>query len=333
MISLFNRRYFADGPQKSEGADAQCAVLSLVLARMVEDLGKHVITGDVSEQVRREFEAGKEAFLHAETPEALIAAEEAIGLTLAQHRAESLRTTATQAVEVQHILATLNRALIAISEGRDRSVSRLTEIQGRLQRASMLRDIVALKTALTDTARFVERENSEVRQVVDGELARLQTDTGRARDAFGQPTRRVASRSDAMERLRTIIRAPERRAVYGVVIACSRLDAIMQRYGAHVGEELVRRVIEERLQPIAPGECPYRWSSSAFVLLFESPQTLAAVQASVTALSRGPVLHRAPVGNRVAVLTISPASLVLECKPGEAEGVIEQLDAFVGKHT
>jgi hypothetical protein len=332
MISIFNRLYFVEGKRGSDSAgpsEALCALLMGVL----DGIGRHVLAGDGSGPLRQQFDEVKDCILRAESPEQLSQAEAAICRILASHRAETVRLATAQALEVQNIFAMLNQALIAMAEGRDRSVSRLSEIQNTLQRANMMRDILALKAALADTVRFVERENEEAKKSVNDELARLEVEVGKARESLQSRTQ-IAGRPEGVARIEESLRLlTTGQALYAVAYVCPRLTGIAQRYGPQVTDELIFRVIRERLQPLAPAGSVYRWTPGGLVVVVERPRNLTAVQSSVSALNRGPVVHKAALGNRTAVLTISPSVVVLEGTTGPPAQIVDQLDRFIGTHS
>jgi hypothetical protein len=296
---------------------------------LLDGILRQVLSGEGFGTLRRELEETRESLLRAETAEQISRVEATVARILAQYRADTQQAAMAQAVEVQHIFAMLNHALIVMAEGRDRSVSRLSEIQDTLQRTSRIPDIVALKSALADTVKFVERESAEAKIAISAELARLESEVGEAREFLSGARGELAGHADGVARIKeaATILGPGQ-AVYALVYLCDRLTGITQRYGAAVTEEFIFRIIRERLQPIHPSAMVYRWTSSGLVAVFVQQRDLAALQDKLAPLNRTPIVHRAALGNRTAVLTLAPSHLLLESGPGGAAQMLEQVDRF-----
>ena len=331
MISIFNHLYRSDGTRRAEAEGGGPEALGRFTLGLLENISRYVLTGDGFEELRRQLDETREALIHAESRDAISGAESTVARILAEYRGDSQQAAMAQAVEIQHIFALLNHALIVMSDGRDRSVSRLSEIQNQLERTSKLRDIVAMKSALADTVKFVEREASEARKVVTEELARLETEVGAAREFVANTRSELAGRAEGIAKIREALQnVGPGQAVYVLAYQCSHLSAITQRYGAHVTEEMTFRVIRERLQPVAATAPVYRWTPSGLIGVFVRQRGLAALEAEVGELNRGPVVHRVARGNRTAVLTMAPSRLVLEGSAGAPAPIVEQLDKFLG---
>jgi hypothetical protein len=330
MISIFDRRYRSDKKTSAEANEDPSAMILHLSTGLLESINRNVLVGDGFAALRKQVDEVKDSLLQAESIEQITQAEPAISAVLAKYRADTQQAAVAQAIEVQHIFAMLNHALIVVSEGSDRSVTRLSEIQLSLQQTSKIRDIVALKTALADTVNFVEKEAAESRKVVTEELARLQIEVGKAREYIGSSRTKLAGRTEAVARIGEALPIlTEGHALYALAYVCGRLSGITQRYGAEVTEELVFRVIRERLEPVARAASLFRWTSSGLVAVFERQRDLTAVEMEVTALNRAPVVHRVALGNRTAVLTMSPSRLVLEGSPGSAAVLVDRLDKFI----
>jgi hypothetical protein len=129
------------------------------------------------------------------------------------------------------------------------------------------------------------------------------------------------------ESLKTL---PVGEGFYLVALMLDRMQAFIQRYGLPVAEELVFRVIKERLQPIVTGETTFRWTSSSLVAIFRGQMELGDLRAQVKEMNSLPLVHKIALGSRTAVLTIKPSHLVAEGLPGSADRLIELVDRFTG---
>jgi hypothetical protein len=256
---------------------------------------------------------------------------EALGRILAQQTEAGQQHAVGQAIEMQHIFAMLNQALIVLAEGKDRSVARLNRIQESLQQASMIDDMVALKFSLSDTVRFVKAEASQTQESSTQELARFEEEVVKTREFLGSTRMELAGRPEGVTRITESLQsvAPGE-GLYLVAFLLDRLQSFIQRYGPSVAEEVVFRLIKERLQPVALGNTTFRWTSSSLVAVFSRPRDLAALRSKVTSLNSSPLVHRIALGNRTAVLTIMPSHLVAEGVPGSPSLLVEQVDRFTG---
>jgi hypothetical protein len=331
MISIFDPRYWSDGKLRGGAKASPSEAIIGLVSGMLQSISRYVLTGDNRAPLREEIDRVTESLFHAESVDQILAAESAVSGVLARYRRDAQQAATAQTIEVQHIFAILNHALIVMAEGSDRSVSRLNQVQVALQHASGLRDIFAMKAALSETVQFVEKEASESRKLVTEELARLQTEVGKAREFIGNTGASLPGRAEGITTIaRNMQSVVEGQSLYALAYSCERLPAITQRYGAQVTEELIFRVIRERLQPIAGTGEVFRWTSPGLVAVFTRKRDLPAVTREVTALNCGPVEHRVSLGNRTAVLRMAPSCLVLEGAERTSEQLVEQLDHFMG---
>jgi hypothetical protein len=119
-------------------------------------------------------------------------------------------------------------------------------------------------------------------------------------------------------------------ALYVVAYLCDRLNAITQRYGPGVTDELISLLVEQRLKPVMPENAMYQWTSSSLVAVFTRPRDEDKLRKEVVNLNRTPLVHKLALGGRTAVLTLAPSHLVLEGISGSPSRLIEQVDKFTG---
>jgi hypothetical protein len=332
LISIFDQRYRSDGKPRAQSKADLTGAISRLWCGVVGSINRYVLTGDGNAPLRQSLDQVKDSLLQAGSAEEISKAEADVSGILAKYRGETQQAGMVQAIEVQHIFAMLNNALIVMAEGSERSVSRLSEIHNTLQRTANIRDMVAMKTALADAVKFVEKEAAESHKAVNEEMARLQTEVGKTREHIGKTQTDLAGRPEGVARISETLERlvpVDGQALYALACVCGRLSGIAQRYGAQVAEELVFHVIRERLEPVARAASLFRWTPSGLVAVFERRRDLKAVEREVAAVSRTPVVHRVALGSRVAVLTMSPSRLVLEGCPGSAAMLVDQLDQFI----
>jgi hypothetical protein len=331
MISIFNHIYdptpIATGGIETDlepgGAPCRFAV------QVLDCINSYVLAGEGGEPLRAELVRLQQSIRPEWSPAEAQAAHGIVARMLASHRESVQQAALAQAIEVQNIFAMLNHALIVLAEGRDLSVSRLNRIQDTLQRNLMLQDIVALKSAVTDTIRFVQQESVHARENAAEELNKIEEELGQARESLGNTRVLLAGRPEGVKRIAEWSSDPvPGQGLYAVAYLLDRMQTISQRYGSPVAEELVFRVIKERVQPLVPASATYRWTPTSLVAVFRRPGDVASLRSEVANLNRTPVVHRIALGNRTAVLTVSPSHLEAEGSQGSAADLIAQLDEF-----
>ena len=333
MISLFKGLYASQRAGSSdEAVSASAEALHQFCSSILDSTAQQVLAGKGFEPLRQRL-GEVQNILRAEDfqPDQLIQAAQTFSAVLSEYRLQSRQAAVAQAIEVQHIFAMLNQALIVLAEGRDKSVSRLSEIQGALQRTSLIEDIVALKSALTATVQFVREETAQARALGSEDISRLEREIDKAREFIGNAQIELAGRPEGLMKIAECANSVvPGQAVYAVSYLCDRLHAVKQRYGQAVADEMVFRLIKERLQPVAPVDAIYRWTSAGLVSVFLRRRGLPELQAEIANLNRSPLLHRIALGNRTAVLTMAPSHLVAESLPEASHTLVEQLDKFTG---
>jgi hypothetical protein len=125
---------------------------------------------------------------------------------------------------------------------------------------------------------------------------------------------------------------PPDQALYVVAFALENLNAIVHRYGPDAVEDVIFRLIRERIQPLAPANSAYRWTPQSLVGVFQRVRDLKRLRSESNVLNRSPLVHRIALGNRIAVLTLSPSHLIAEGQTGLPEALIEEVDRFTGGH-
>jgi hypothetical protein len=333
MISI--RKYMnGDSAKKDQPAvvdpESSEALYGLA-AGVLEGIVQHVLSDEQCAPLRSQLLEIRNTLRPDWTNEEVSQALTAVNRILAKQRAASQQHAVSQGIEMQHIFAMLNQALIVLAEGKDRSIARLNRIQESMQRACVIEDMVALKLSLFDTLRFIKAESAQTQEGAAQELTRLEEEVGKAREFIVSTRLELAGRPEGVARITEALKgvAPGE-GLFLVAFLLDRLQAIVQRYGPPVADEVVFRLIKERLQPIDIGNATFRWTSSSLVAVFNGSADLAALRTKVTSLNSAPLVHRIVIGNRTAVLTIKPSHLVAEGVPGSPHLLIKQVDLFTG---
>lgn len=329
MISI---RKYLNAEQKKPTGDAGPAVaedLCILSSAILDCINQFVLTGDANESPRSRLVQVKEALRPDLTPDEAARAAESVSSILAAHQAFTQRAAAEQLTEARHIFEMLNQALVVLGEGNERGFSRLFTIQESLQRASKMRDMSSLKASLAETVQFIHTESAGARETAAQELGRFETEVASARAFLGASRLELAGRpegvSEISDSLKNLVPGE---ALYLVAYLCDRLNAVTQRYGPGVADELISHLIRERLKPVMPENTLYRWTPSSLVAVFSRPRDADKLRSEVANLNRTPLVHRMALGGRTAVLTLSPSHLVAEGLSGPPSALIEQVDKF-----
>jgi hypothetical protein len=329
MISI--KRYLY-GKSPEAGAPSQAgasASLLTLCARLFERVGQHVLGTGQQEPLRAQWSELESSLRPEIDDEQVEAIDRSAARILGSYQAAAQQSATRTAVEMQNIVATLNQALMVVAGGSERSVTRLQGLQDSLRGASMLQDIIALKSALVDTVKFVEKELAEERQTVAKEQKGLEARIAQARAAVGNAFSGLPGRPEAVRALSESLQAASGGA-YLVCFLLDRLDAMVHRYGPSVADELILLLIKDRLQAVAPEYTAYRWTASSLVGFFHSERDAKSLRVQLAELNRSPLVHRVPLGNRTAVLTVSPSHLLVECSGVPAGAAAQEVDRFTG---
>lgn len=330
MISI--RKYLnLPGSDSSVTPDVYSAeALLRFSAAVLDGIQRHVLTDAADEQRRRQVSEVKEALGAEWHPEEASLAAHTICRLLGEYSSRSRETALNQTIEMQHIFAMLNQALIVLAQGKDQSVARLNKIQDSLQRTSMIGDIVALKASLAETVRFVKQESERAGEEVTEELGKFEREVSKVREFLGNSRIELAGRPEALVTISEYSAQQAPGVLCVLAYVCDRLHAVTQRYGPAVADELTFRLIKERIQPVAPVNTIYRWTPVSLVAVFRHGGDVTTLRAKVGELNRTRLLHQITLGNRTAALTLSPSHLMAEDPSGEADVLIEQVDRFTG---
>jgi len=313
-------------PSKTPGS----AVLAGLCSRILDHITAYVLTGEAGSDPKAGFEQVK-ARLGAQTSgEEAARVEDSVRAVLAGHAAHQRENAQRIAVETQHIVGVLNNALMVMSGGSQRSVSRLQHIQESLQRTSLIRDAQGLRASLADAMTLIREEATREQEHSARDLASVESDVIKVREHIAaNPVRRLPGRGEAIEALPDTFSALQPGlSLYAVAFSFDNIRAIVQRYGTEPVDELFFQVIRERIQPVAAANTSWRWSPSCVVSIFALPCDLAHLQQELAELCRAPLVYRMSLGNRTAVLKVAVSHLVAACEPPET--LISQIDKFSG---
>jgi hypothetical protein len=312
------------GPPSSE-------TLSSLCSQVLEYIGDYVVRGE-SPTAREEI-GRLRALLGSDLlpPESAII-RDGVRRILVQHSSAMQDATMPTAVDMRYLAGILNQAVAMATNGEERSLSGLQKIQETLQRAARIPDLVSLKAALVETIQWAREEACRQRAESARELAAFRTEIMEARQLCAQnPHQRLPGRLEAVRNISEGLQSvPPDHALYVIAFAFDQLHAVTQRYGPEAAEDVIFRLIRERVQPLAPANSAYRWTPQSLVAVFERPSDLKQLQSEAAALNRSPMVQRISSGNRTALVTLSPSYLVAEGRTGLHDVLIAEVDRVTG---
>lgn len=329
MITLHKYLYGRD-QNVVGGADRQFTESLLLLSSgLLDSIGETVLKGEAYEELRAGISDLKTQLAGEFRPEAAEDIRDSARRILSKYAAMRLQNVASNAVEMQHVLGMLQQALMVLAGGNERSLSRLQQIQQSLQRTCQMQDMQALKACLADTMRFIRDESQREQERAAGERADLEAELGRVRESAGSSRAVLPGRPEGVRHVASELKlVPPQNALYMLAFRFERLQAIIQRYGPEAADELVFRLLRERVTPMAGSGISFRWTLSSLVAVFQRARNLVEVINEAAALNRQPLVCRMPLGNRTAVLTVNPSHLVAEGDPASPDTVIAEVDGF-----
>lgn len=298
---------------------------------LIEAIEQYVLCGAEHSALHAELRAATSQLSAEISLDETATLGQAITRILAQYSSAAQRKSANVTIEVQNILGILNQTLMSFASGSERSGALLHRIQEKLQQTAQAKDLNAVKTGLAQTMQFVREESLREQQASSKELADLESELGRARRFATASRASLQGRPEGVRHIRhEIAIVPSELALYLLAYRFDRLEAMAQRYGVDAAEELIFRVISERVQPLATSSVSFRWTSSSLVAAFQRARDLPRVVAEAAALNRTPLQYRLPLGSRTALLTIQPSHLVGEAEGDSPDPLIAEVDAFTG---
>jgi hypothetical protein len=310
----------------TSGEDPLCSLCSAVL----EHVARYVLAGDAWTEARAHLGGLRDSLYIGLLPDESALIQEAVRRILASHLA-SVQSGATRtAVEMRHLAHLLNEAVMLVANDQERSIAGLKKIHDALLQTSRIPDLITLRASLAETIRLAEDESARQQAESARALATIQTNITEARHLVKQnPNQRLQGRPEGMRDISdTLPTVTQGHALYVVAFVFERLNAVAQRYGPDAVEDVIFRLIRERIQPLAQANSAYRWTQQSVVGVFERPRDLVRVRSEAAALNQAPLVQRIPLGNRTAVLTLKPSHLIAEGRTGMAEALIEEVDRF-----
>lgn len=284
---------------------------------LLQAIGLHAVEGD-----RVDLDSFQAAVTSVQTsldqdpsPKNVLAATgSAVGALQNYNKRTSLFIRA-KSVELQAIVGMLTQAMTQISNGSQNSISRLQELQKEIEHASMLGDVRALKTRLSDCLQSIRTEVTRQRE----ESARSVADLGaRMREA------REAKPFQALENCDPATGLPRRAdAEAAIAAACEdgshsyaglfvveRIQAIRTRFGPAMADQVLVAFLQRLSQVMGPTDQVFRWDDSSFLALLDRSASADQVRKELGKILSQRMEHIVDIESRSVVLPVASTWLV-----------------------
>lgn len=237
----------------------------------------------------------------------------------AQREAEARR-------EMQLLLAAFNRAVMALTEGGERTAGRFAMIGETLERASRAESLSAMRAAVYEAAESLRKESEAHRAETASQmeaLGRKLEEVRQRRGAVG-PERR--GREEAIRALREAEARGGKTALAAVVL--DRMAALESRFGRVVAEEAMAAFELERVAEWALDGRIYAWTPHMRVWLMDAAGDAEAVRERLEAALGEPFEYRTLVGGRAVTLSLEGRWMWGLLGRTNGEALIEEVDLF-----
>jgi len=206
-----------------------------------------------------------------------------------------------QSEELQAMISMLTETVASISVQKNSSVAQLQQIEKKIEHASMLEDMRALKTNLSECLGVVREASLQQQKQSTDTIQHLERQIRSSKSHLASQPQ--APRLDT--ELAVDDEAEQQETAYAAVFLLDRADLISRRYGEGVRHEVLAFVREHFKKMLMPKDRFIRWNGAAFVVLMQRRGTTEDIQAelrSVASLGRSQYFD---VGDRSVLLDTS----------------------------
>ena len=250
--------------------------------------------------------------------ELILVANEALE-AIEEFRRRSTEYFLEQGSHLQSMLSMMAATVAEISGQSDNSVARLLSIERRIEQASGLEDMRALKNNLAQCL-------TEVREAVVQQKSATSGTVGRLREQMqSAPGGSAAATPDG---------APVEPGVaeFVAVVRLQRAENVGGRFGERVRDQMLS-VMGENLKAACGAEDRLmRWKGASFVMFVKSADGLLAVRRKMASIASKIGQRYVEVGNNSALLAISVDWMVYpQSRYPTLEAVFAEVDTFLAK--
>lgn len=239
-------------------------------------------------------------------------------------------------LELQEMVAMLTDTIAKISEGSERSLANLQNIEKQLERASVLEDVRLLKGRLSECLQSLREESARQKEESAQSTNELRQELARAlerRAAIGTryPKDEVTGlpgRHEAEQCLAAALKGDGH--AFAAVFVVDRIQLINQRFGYAVGNRMLMSFTRYLARGLLPNDRLFRWSGPAVLAVLERRGSLETVRMELARIISARLEKTVQVGNRSVTLHVTATwTLFSAAESASLEDTVRKIDAFV----
>jgi diguanylate cyclase (GGDEF)-like protein len=303
---------------------------------LLQALEAHAVQGDDIdyEQFRSHIRELSRRFTEQTTADELLVVAGAVAASLREYGERTTRYVRAQSAEYQQMLSMLTETIATMTQGSERSITRLRDIEKQLESASIIEDVRTIRLKLGQCLESLREEveaqentaavtATELRESIARSHAYLESVVGEVqRDPVtGLPGRQAAEAAFAEA-------AASTRSYYVIAFIADRIQAINSRFGYAVGDRVLRKICSHFRGALSADDHIFRWRGPSFVALVESGPAISDVRREVAQIWGTKMDELTQVGSRSVLLPISATCAVFPMT--RTVGMLtEKIDQFV----
>ena len=228
-----------------------------------------------------------------------------------------------QSLQMQSMVAMLTETIADISAQSDASVATLQAVERRIQHASSLDDIRALKSSLANCLAAVKEATIHQRSAMQATLKRLHDQVKISSPARVEP---------AASPYAGIPRVEERPdAEYVVCFKLQRAEHVLARFGDGAIVKMLA-LVETGLKPaLRPRDRLMRWKGASVLMFVSTREELPALRQRFSRIVSGIGQQHVEVGKNSALLAVGVDWIVLpQAQYSSLDSLFLDVDAFLG---
>jgi len=333
MISL--RKFWMAGGSPEPGESDVRRVVRLLL----QGIALHAVEGDPLDyqKFRQDMRVLLEGAAASPSAAELLVTTGATLKTLEDYNQRTTRHLRMQGAELQHIVTMLTRTVAALGSGSKQAIGNLQEIEGKLEKASVLEDVRALKLRMAECLQGIrheaERQKLESAHTTTALQEEIQGAQARIRAAGGGP---IADPTTGLPARLAAVAALEEAAIgsqqaYAVLFVVDRVPLINARLGYAAGDQVLRFYGEELRHKLPVADRVFRWSGPAFLAVLDRKERIDKVREQLRYAVPGKLEQTLNLSRRSALVSVS-ATWALFPITLPLDAVIEQIDGFLSSH-
>jgi GGDEF domain-containing protein len=253
-------------------------------------------------------------------------ANEAVAL-LQQDTRATVDRYRQQHEELQDMIAMLTETVAALSVQKTSSVTRLQQVERRIEQAYLLEDLRALKTNLSECLEAVrEAAANQQKQAAETiQLCERHIQTAKAKLA-------AAPKADPVKLSPAETKKPEEIAEFVVVFMLDRENSIAARFGEEVRHNVLLFVSQHLKDSLLPADRIIRWKGAAFLGSLKRTGSIHEIRAELSAVASIQISPTVDVGERSIRLPVSLSWAVFtQSSFASLDGLFEKVDEFIAK--